>query len=180
IDDTSVTNTSGVITVASGGTLTFTDVSGSDIISGGTLNNNSGGTIKVGTASATAAVTIENENVGSNIFTNSGQLTVASSSALTLTDETVTNTNGIITVASGGTLTFTDVSGSDLINGGQLNNNSGGTIKVGTASATAAVTIENENSSGNVFTNSGQLTIASGSTLTLTDDKVENASGSGG
>ena len=49
----------------------------------------------------------------------------------------MTNTTAaLFTVRAGGVLTFTDVavSGSDLINGGELNN-AGGQINVGTAGA---------------------------------------------
>ena len=164
-----VTNTSGIITVDSTGTL---DLTGSDTINNGQLNNN-GGLIKVtGTGNE-----IENESggtaftSGTNSFTNTGTLEVAGT--LTLNSDLVTNTSGIITVDSTGTL---DLTGSDTINNGQLNNN-GGLIKVtGTGNE-----IENESggtaftSGTNSFSNTGTLEVAG--TLTLNSDLVTNTSG---
>ena len=164
-----VTNTAGIITVDSTGTL---DLTGSDAINNGQLNNN-GGLIKVtGTGNE-----IENESggtaftSGTNSFTNTGTTEV--SGTLTLNSDLVTNTSGIITVDSTGTL---DLTGSDTINNGQLNNN-GGLIKVtGTGNE-----IENESGASTVgagtnsFTNTGTLEVAG--TLTLNSDLVTNTSG---
>ena len=119
------------------------DLTGSDTINNGQLNNN-GGLIKVtGTGNE-----IENESggtaftSGTNSFSNPGTLEVAGT--LTLNSDLVTNSAGIITVDSTGTL---DLTGSDTINNGQLNNN-GGLIKVtGTGNE-----IENETGASTAFT----------------------------
>jgi hypothetical protein len=176
ITDADLINTNGTVTVASNGTL---DLTGSDTINNGTLDNL--GTVDIGTALATTNVTIENENSGTTTgsFTNGGTVTVDAGSSLTLDNVYVANAGGSIIVdtgaASGATLTLI---GTDTIDGGALTNQTAqDAINIGTALATATVTIENENTGADVFTNAGSVTIASGSTLTLTSEKVMNAGG---
>ena len=160
-----VTNSGGIITVDSNGTL---DLTGGDTINSGQLNNN-GGLIKV----TNTGNLIENESGGTNGFTNTGTLEVAGT--LTLTNDLVTNSGGIVTVDSNGTL---DLIGGDTINSGQLNNN-GGQINV----SGSGNEIENEaggatvGSGTNSFTNTGTLTVLGGGTLTLNDDLLTNTGG---
>ena len=186
------------IGTSSRATLTILDVTS---ISGGTLSNALGGTIDVGTASAKAEVTIESEDSGvaTGSFSNSGQLTVASGSTLTLTDDYIFNAGGTITVASGGTLTFTDTgSNTDTVLGGTLNIygalnaddtdtisganitiDSGATLSTDGTDTLTADTITNDGVGGAIVVSGGSLTLNSGTSIsnTTTSDTITVDSG---
>src|SRR6202035_956170 len=162
-----VTNTGGVFTVDSSGTL---DLTGGDTINNGQLNN-AGKIVVSGTGNL-----IENETCAAvsgtrtTSFTNTGTTEVAGT--LTLLSDLVTNTGGGFTVDSSGTL---DLTGGDTINNGQLNN-AGKIVVSGTGNL-----IENETGAAvigtgtNSFTNTGATEVAG--TLTLLSDLVTNTGG---
>ena len=175
-----ITNSGGMIQVDSGSTLTLT---GNDTIDNGQLSN--AGNMNIGTALTTATVLIENENSGSNIFTDSGQVAVASGSTLTLDnvvldDDTTTLSPPGIDVASGAVLTLDDgtqilggVNAPLGVSGGTLTIESGGQLAI--TSATGAtldgmIVTDNDPTKGidvvSLLTLSDGTTI-SGGTLTI-------------
>src|SRR5208282_3479495 len=180
----------GTIAVTGDGTL--------DLIGGVTIDDGVFG--NAGHIYVSGADTIENElgnggGLGSNIFTNTGTLTVGGTDVggtttpalgtLTLSSDWVNNfastTYGSIAVTLDGTL---DLIGGVTIDNGTLDNETGGYINV-----SGADTIENELGNGgggglNIFTNTGTLTVGGTDvggtttpalgTLTLSSDWVNN------
>ena len=104
---TSVTNTTGIVQVDAGATLTLVGVS----ISGGTIN-----ILGTGTSAGDVAVT-SNSTLSGNATINGGQITLASDQTLTLDDVTLNNValidNGTLKVDVGQTLTFSGTDSTD-------------------------------------------------------------------
>ena len=108
-----------------------------------------------------------NFTIDPSTITNDGTLEATNGGTLVLSQDNVTNTGTVLVDATTGSTL--DLTGSDTINGGQINN--AGLIKVtGTGNL-----IENETGGTNSFTNTGTLEVAG--TLTLTSDLVTNNSG---
>ena len=139
-----------------------------------------------GTVNANVASNTLDINTGSglaNAIINDGGTLEATSGGILHIESWVENAGGVILVSGSvlgtSTLTFT---GTDTVDGGQFTND-GGAVNIGTTGLggmTANVTIQSENASPaltDVLTNEngGLWTIASGSTLTLLNDMVNNS-----
>ena len=134
---------------------------------------------------------IENENSGTNIFTNTDTLTVLAGGTLTLLDDLVNNTAGAV---YGLNLTMLDLIGGNTLNNGTfvnsglfeataganviyaaaaITNNSGVTLEV----TGSGVTLQIDNANAAAFTNTGTLLATAGGELLLINDTVTDTSG---
>ena len=168
------------------GTGIVIDASSTLLVDVATLTLDGGGTLVLQGTITGANAGNDLVNV-SNTINQTGtisNLMLTNDAAIDVTGNGTFNNVALTNAGSGnvnvsGTLNLT---GADTINNGQLNN--AGTMNVGLGGGTNGnVLIENETgaavvgSGTNSFTNVGTLTVASGSTLTLTADLVNNTGG---
>ncbi len=170
LTSTTITQSAAAGSISNSGTL---NLNGSDTIDNGALTNKAGGNINV----SGSGNEIEDENgsaAGTNVFSNSGSVTLNSGSTLTLTDETVTNTSGIVTVDSGGTLNLTGI---DTISGGTLTVENGGEVAI---TSGASVTFDDVAVTDDTTSLTAPgIDVASGAVLTLQDGTSISGSGTG-
>jgi len=159
---------------ASGATIQIDDGTVLTLTGGATIN---GGTINDGTASGNqdsvfGSIDIIGSSTISYAVLNNGGVTIASGVTLTLDNDTVNGTT--FTDASGATIQIDD--GTVLtLTGATIN---GGAINDGTASGTGepvvfgGIAVTGPSTISNAFLNNGGVTIASGVTLTLSNDTI--------
>jgi fibronectin-binding autotransporter adhesin len=194
ISDASLNN--GVVTIASGVTLTLDNdtVNGTtftDTASGATIQIDdgtvltladatiNGGIISDGTASGAGdpalfgGIDIVGASAISDTSLNNGGVTLESGVTLTLDDDTVNGTTftdtasgATIQIDDGTVLTLTDAT----INGGTIDDGTAG--GTGTPALFGSIDVTGPSTISNAFLNNGDVTIASGVALTLSNDIV--------
>ena len=170
LTSTTITQSAAAGSISNSGTL---NLNGSDTIDNGALTNKAGGNINV----SGSGNEIEDENgsaAGTNVFSNSGSVTLNSGSTLTLTDDTVDNSGGLITVDGTGTLNLTGI---DTISGGTLTVESGGAVAI---TSGASVTFDDVAVTDDTTSLTAPgIDVASGAVLTLQDGTSISGSGTG-